>query len=150
MAKADCASCWKDPGLEFSSAEVGPTSRPAFPASLDHPCLEWLSRLAWGASTSTTASTSYPPATQIHPQHRFPLGFLSALVVSCQVRVPRTGPGPAGELEANAPGRKAVSREGAEMGSETCLLRASSVKGSAGGEGQPPHLRAPSIAWAIN
>lgn len=38
MAKADCASCWRDPGLEFSSPEVGPTSPPAFPAFLDYPC----------------------------------------------------------------------------------------------------------------
>lgn len=66
------------------------------------------------------------------------------LVVLCQVRVPRTGPGPGRELQANAPGRKAVSPQGAEMGSETCLLRASSVKGSAGEHGAPPE--APSIA----
>lgn len=31
-----------------------------------------------------------------------------------------------------------MSRQGAEMGSETCLLRASSVKGSAGEDGAPP------------
>lgn len=64
--------------------------------------------------------------------------LLCLLVVLCQVRVPRTGPGLCRKLAANAPGRKAVSPERAEMGSETCLLRASSVKGSAGEDGAPP------------
>lgn len=66
-----------------------------------------------------------------------PLVVLPSGAALCQVRVPRTGPGPARELQANAPGRKAVSPQGAEMGSETCLLRASSVKGSAGEDGRP-------------
>lgn len=70
MAKADCASCWRDPGLEFSS-----------PQRLDQPAgqpsqLSWttpvkvVSRLAWGASTwhwTQLHSYSYHGTTALLP-----------------------------------------------------------------------------------
>lgn len=99
-----------------------------------------VSRLAWGASTTQLPGFS---------QHCLLWALLCSallylLVVLCQVRVPRTGPGLCRKLAANAPGRKAVSPGRAEMGSETCLLRASSVKGPAGEDGAPP--TPPSVA----
>lgn len=107
-----------------------PASFPSF--FLDHPCQRWC-LASHGARLPR--SLQLPPG-QLPQQHCSPAGGAAGGAL-CQVRVPRTGPGPARELQANAPGRKAVSPQGAEMGSETCPLRASSVKGSAGEDGRP-------------
>lgn len=107
-----------------------------------------VSRLAWGAST-----WHWDPAAQLLLPALLPvcgrLGPLPcSLVVLCQVRVPRTGPGSAGRWRLGDRGRKAVRRLGAEMGTETCLLRARPVKGPAGEHRAPP--APPSVAPAIN
>lgn len=116
----------RDPGLEFSSTEVGPTSRPAFSEFLDHPCQSGVS----------------PRMGRVYS--RYPRYCCKSYPAPVGGAGPGTywagaadGPWLCRELAAKAPGRKAVSVHGAEMGSETCLLRASSVKGPAGVEGRP-------------
>lgn len=91
MAKADCASCWRDPGLEFSSPEVGPTSRPAFPGFLDHPCRGGVSPRMGRVYAAQPAATALLPVASALP--------VLAGQVLCQVRVPRTGPGAAGSWQ---------------------------------------------------
>lgn len=129
MAKADCASCWRDPGLEFSSPEVGPTSRPAFSGYLDHPCQ---------GSVSPRMGRVYHGTTTLLP-------LASALLVlagwqaGCSARCGCRGRG----LALPGVGSQGTGQEGGEPSkggddSETCLLRASSVKGSAGEDGAPP------------